>query len=105
MILEDTARYLNSRSGPLSYVSETHARLLVHFQKSCHLIPAMKRPNTQNELGNAVPCRVRSILPTLSYRSVMTSAPRLGDDIAHLLDLPLRTAEGAELVLVSMCEC
>jgi hypothetical protein len=29
-------------------------------------------------------------------------APRLGDDVGHLLDLPLRTTEGTELVGVSV---
>ena len=32
----------------------------------------------------------------------MTRAPRLGDDLGHLVDLPLRTAEGTELGSVSI---
>ena len=65
----------------------------------------MKRPNTQNEVENEVPpvCRVRSDSLTLSnFRLVtVTGAPRLGDDVGHLLDLPLRTTEGTELLKVS----
>jgi len=32
----------------------------------------------------------------------VTGAPRLGDDLGHFVDLPLRTAEGAELEIISM---
>ena len=39
----------------------------------------------------------------LSYRSMtVTGTPRLGDDVGHLLDLPLGTAEGTELLNVSI---
>ena len=33
---------------------------------------------------------------------LVTCTPRLGDDVGHLLNLPLRTTEGTELVGVSV---
>lgn len=61
-------------------------------------IVSPRREETQHP-GRKVP---NSLICTVAFANrsgrLVTGAPRLGDDLGHLVNLPLSTAEGTELL-------
>lgn len=97
MILSDTARYVNLHCPlPYSDIVPSFCGMPRRFEvvSSRHV----KRPNPLGKSKSRTPCFASS--PVRNNRLV-TSAPGLGDDLGHLVNLSLRTAEGTELFNVS----
>jgi hypothetical protein len=59
----------------------------------------MKDLTPYEESENRSPCCF--VAPFVNR--LVTRTPRLGNDLGHLVNLPLRTAEGTELFCVSAC--